>query len=57
MEQMDMLVNSLVEKVLLRDTTFLFISVLDTGQVTSVFLITDLQTGRAEDGGKWKWEY
>jgi hypothetical protein len=54
---METLRSSLVEKVLLRNIKFLFISVLDTGQVSSVFLITDLQTGLAEDGGKWKWEY
>jgi hypothetical protein len=52
-----MLVSSLNQKVLLRNTKFLFISVLDTGQVSSVFLITDLQTGLAKDGGKWKLEY
>lgn len=54
-----MLVSSLVEKVLLWNTTFLFISCLDNGEVSSVYLIffTDFQTGLAEDGGKWKWKY
>lgn len=39
MEQMEMLVSSLVEKVLLWNATFLFISCLDNGQVSSVYLI------------------
>jgi hypothetical protein len=54
---MEMLVISFIEKLLLRNTKFLFVSVLDTGQVSSISLIPDLQTGLAEDGGKWKWEY
>jgi hypothetical protein len=57
---MVMLVSSLVEKVLLRNTKFLFINVLDIVQVTSVFFficffITDLQAGIVEDGGKWEY--
>jgi hypothetical protein len=52
-----MLLSSFIENLLVRNTKFTFTNVLDIGQVTSIFLIPDLQTGLAEDGRKWKWEY